>query len=219
MGKIANEIKTGIMVVVCILILLGLTMKAGGPAMFKKGYTLEVQFNYVSGVKNGAPVYLTGVEVGEVKDVKIDYTPEGTRVLLSLWLDSSAKVREDSKASIATMGLMGEKYIELSSGSKDSAFLKEGSLIVGKEPLNMEEVIDKAMVIADNLNAGITDLRKLTNDVDATVTGNRSKIDEIIDNMTKTSKNFEAFSDDLKRNPWKLLVKTKETPPAKDSKK
>lgn len=210
MKKIANEIKTGIMVVICILILLFLTVKTGGMGTFKKGYDLKVQFNYASGIKKGAPVQLTGVEVGEVKDVKIDYDENGTKVILSVWLDRSARLREDSKAYIATMGLMGEKYLELTRGSKDSPFLKEGSLIIGKEPLAMEEVMDKAMVIADNLNAGVSDLRKLTKDVNLTLADNRAEIDEVIKNMNDTSKNFKEFSDDIKRHPWKLLVKTKE---------
>lgn len=210
MKKIGNEIKTGVMVIACAAILLVLTVKVAGMSTMKKGYHLKTQFNYASAIKKGAPVYLTGVEVGEIKGIKIDYSPEGTRVTLDAWLDSSAKVREDSRASIVTMGLMGEKYLELTGGSKDSPFLKEDSLIIGKEPLMMDEIIDKAMGIANNLDSGITDLRKLTQEVDATVAGNRGKIDEIITNMNDTSKNFKEFSDDIRRNPWKLLIKTKE---------
>jgi len=210
MKKIANEIKTGIMVIICILILLFLTVKTGGAGFFKKGYLLNAQFNYASGIKKGAPVQLTGVEAGEVRDVRIDYNGDDTKVLLSLWLDKSAMPREDSKAYISTMGLMGEKYIELTRGSKESPFLKEGSLIIGKEPLAMEEVMDKAVTIADNLNAGVNDLRKLAKDVNLTLVDNRAQIDEIVKNMNDTSKNFKDFSDDIKRNPWKLLIKTKE---------
>lgn len=213
MRRIGNEIKTGIMVVICLAILLGLTVRIGGLGSLKKGYEMKVQFNYAAGLKEGAPVYLTGVEMGEIKDVQIDYTDEGTVVIFSLWLDSAAKLRRDSVAFIATMGLMGEKYLELSSGSPGSPFLPEGSLIVGKEPILMDEMMEKANEIADNLNAGISDLRILTKNVDSTLVENRAQIDEIIKNMTVTSKNFEEFSDDIKRHPWKLLFKTKEKKP------
>lgn len=216
MKKIANEIKTGVMVVACLLILAGLTAKVGGMSTFKKGYHLKVQFNYVSGIKKGAPVYLTGVEVGEVKDVQIDYADDGTKVYLNVWLDKSARPREDSKAYIATMGLMGEKYLEITRGSSSSPFLKEGSLIIGKEPMAMEDAMDKAMEIADNLNEGISDLRKLTKSVDLTVVENKTKVDEIIENMNETSKNFKDFSEDIKRHPWKLLIKSKEKKPKED---
>jgi len=208
--KKTNEVKTGVMIVMCLLILLGLTAKVGGLSAFKKGYNLKVRFNYASGIKQGAPVYLTGVEVGEVKDLQIGYTKEGTKVYLTLWLDESAKVRQDSKAYIATMGLMGEKYLELTSGKKGTPFLQADSMIVGKEPIAMEEMTEKAMRISDNLNEGISDLRKLTKSVDLTVAANKTKINEIIDNMNATSKNFAEFSGDLKKNPWKLLIKTKE---------
>lgn len=217
MKKIANEIKTGLMVLVCGVILLGLTVKVAGMSTMKKGYHLKAQFNYASAIKKGAPVYLTGVEVGEIKGIQIDYSTDGTKVVLDAWLESSAKVRADSRASIVTMGLMGEKYLELTSGSKDSPFLKEDSLIIGREPLMMDEITDKAMAIASNLDAGISDLRKLTKDVDLTLVDNRAKIDELIANMNETGKNFKEFSEDIKRNPWKLLIKTKEKD--KDKKK
>ncbi|MBI4335345.1 MAG: MCE family protein [Candidatus Omnitrophica bacterium] len=210
MKKIANEIKTGVMVAICAAILLGLTIKVAGMSAMKKGYKLKAQFNFASAIKKGAPVYLAGVEVGEIKGIDINYTPEGTRVALDAWLESAARVREDSVASIVTMGLMGEKYLELTSGSKDSPFLKEGSLIVGKEPLMMDEVMDRALAITDNLNAGISDLRKLTKDVDLTLTDNRAQVDELIKNMNETGRNFKEFSDDIKRHPWKLLIKGKE---------
>jgi len=218
MKKMANEIKTGIMIVMCILILLFLTVKTGGMSTFKKGYPLKVRFDYASGIKVGAPVQLTGVEAGEVKDVAIDYTQNDIRVILTLWLDNSVKVHEDSKAYIATMGLMGEKYLELSRGTKDSPFLKEGSLIVGKEPLIMEEAMDKAMEIADNLNGGISDLRQLTQNVNSTLFDNKGQIDGIVQNMNETSKNFKEFSDDIKSHPWKLLIKTRENKKTDDKK-
>jgi phospholipid/cholesterol/gamma-HCH transport system substrate-binding protein len=210
MKKMGNEIKTGLMIVTCILILLFLTVKTSGIGTFKKGYNLKVRFDYAGGIKKGAPVQLTGVEIGEVKDVQIRYVNGETHVIMTLWLDKSARVHEDSKAYVATMGLMGEKYLELTRGSKDSAVLKEGSLIVGKEPVVMEEMMDKATEMVDNLNAGIGDLRRLTKDVDLTLTENRSNIDGIIKNMSDTSRNFAEFSEDIKRHPWKLLIKTKE---------
>ncbi|MCX5716608.1 MAG: MlaD family protein [Candidatus Omnitrophica bacterium] len=112
MKKIGNEIKTGVMVVACIVILLGLTIKVAGMSTMKKGYHLKAQFNYASAIKKGAPVYLAGVEVGEIKGIQINYTPEGTNVVLDAWLESGAKTRQDTRASIVTMGLMGEKYLE-----------------------------------------------------------------------------------------------------------
>jgi phospholipid/cholesterol/gamma-HCH transport system substrate-binding protein len=210
MKKMGNEIKTGVMVLACMAILAGLTIKVLGMSVLKKGYHLKARFNYASAIKKGAPVYLAGVEVGEIKGIQINYAPEGTNVLLDAWLTSGAKVRQDSRASIVTMGFMGEKFLELTSGTKDSPFLKEGSLIIGKEPLMMDEIMDKAIAIANNIDSGISDLRKLVQDVDSTVVSNQSDIAQIIRNLNDTSRNFKEFSDEIRRNPWKLLVKTKE---------
>jgi phospholipid/cholesterol/gamma-HCH transport system substrate-binding protein len=212
MKKIGNEIKTGVMVVACLAILAGFTIRILGTSTLKKGYHLKVRFNFASAIRKGAPVYLAGVEAGEIKGIQINYTPEGTNVMLDAWLESSAKVRQDSRASIVTMGLMGEKYLELTSGTKESPFLEEGSLIIGKEPLMMDEIIDKAMGIANNVDAGIADLRKLIQDADSILVTNQADIARIIDNLNATSENFKEFSDDIRRNPWKILMKTKEKP-------
>lgn len=205
-----NELKTGLMVVFCIILLITLTLSVGKFSVFNKQYKLKVLFNWVSGLENDAPVRLNGVEVGKVEDVSLLYKGDETRVLVTAAMDVDAKVREDAKAIVTTLGLMGEKYLSLSAGSKGSPFLKPDSTIEGTNPTDMEELIDIGKRIASEVEATLGDIRKLTGHLDDMVVQNRADIDDIVDNLKALTQNFEEFSDDIKRNPWKLMVKGKE---------
>ncbi|MFH1790889.1 MAG: MlaD family protein [Candidatus Omnitrophota bacterium] len=209
MKIISNEFKAGLMIIICIIALFALTLTVGDFNFFEEGYKLDVKFNFASGIKKNAPVQLAGVEVGTVKDILIKYGPEGTKVILQLWLDSSAKVKTDSDVYISTMGLMGEKYVEITRGSNEAPYLEPGSMVVGKDPIMMEEVMDKAVAVTDNLDKEIQLLMQLTENVDNTLQANRPDIDRIVDNLKSASDNFKSFTDDIKKNPWKLLIKTK----------
>ena len=206
--KLNNEVKTGIMIVFCILILIGVLFRMGAFDFNRQGYNISVLFNFANGIEKNAPVMLAGVEVGKVEGISIQYGDE-TKVALELWVDSGAKLREDSEVYISTLGLMGEKYIEITPGSRGAAFLEAGNTIVGQDPMRMEKLMAKGEAIADNLDKTLVDVRRLVSNVDDVVVTNRDEIDGIITNLESTAKNFEEFSSDIKAHPWKLISKPK----------
>ncbi len=205
MAKVfTDEVKTGFVVILCTVILVGLTIMAGSFSLFKKQYKIKAVFTNIAGIQKDATVRLGGVEVGRVINIKLVYTKEGdTKIFVDLELDSNAKLREGVIASITTLGLMGETYIALSHGDVGAPFIEPGSTISGKDPADIDAIIDEAKETMNNIS-------KLAKDLDNAVTGNRGNIDEIMNNLRRSTENFEEFSDDIKRNPWKLLVKGSE---------
>lgn len=206
----ANEIKTGLLIIVCLIILGGLTLAVGNFMGVEKTYEIKAMFNWVSGLEKHAPVRLRGVEVGEVEDLNIIYKDDETKILLTLLLKEKAKVREGTKAYVTMLGLMGEKYVELTDGPKGAPFLKAESVIQGEDPASTEELIDMGKKLAAEIQATAFDIRALTQHLDELVVANRGNIDFMIDKLKNAAVNFEEFSDDIKRNPWKLLVRTKD---------
>ncbi|MFH1867520.1 MAG: MlaD family protein [Candidatus Omnitrophota bacterium] len=207
---LTNEVKTGFMVMVCLIILIGFTVSVGRLSVFQKQYRIKAVFSKVAGVENDSPVRLCGVEIGKVESVGLLYKDQETKVEATLLLDKDAKPREDSRAFVTTLGLMGEKYIELSSGSKGAAFLKPGSTIQGEEPLQMEDLFEAGKKIASEVETTLGDISRLARHLDELVVENREDIDEVIGNIKRTTANFEEFSADIKSNPWKLMIKSKE---------
>jgi phospholipid/cholesterol/gamma-HCH transport system substrate-binding protein len=207
--KISNEAKTGLFVIVCLAALAGLLIKVGNFNFFKHGYVVKSHFHFTGGVKKNAPVRLSGVDVGEVKGIRVLYGDD-TLVEVDLWLEEGTQIRLDSRAYVTTLGLMGEKYIEIKPGTPAVPYAKEGDLIVGDDPVRLEELIEMGTKVANDISAMAKDISKVTNHVDDAIQSNRPKIDSIFDNLEETSENFNDFSQDIKHHPWKILIKGKE---------
>jgi phospholipid/cholesterol/gamma-HCH transport system substrate-binding protein len=191
-------------------ILIFLVFRTGNFEVTKEGYEIKVLFNYIGGIRKNAPVRLCGMDVGKVKDIQIYYGEE-TQIVITLWLSENAKIRKDSKVYITTLGLMGEKYIEVTGGSKGMEFVEAGSTIRGEDPIQMEQLVSKGEEVAKNINMTLEDLRGVLRHIDDVIT--REEIDNIIVNLEKTSENFKEFSATLKRQPWRLIWKTREKKP------
>lgn len=204
-----HEAKTGLMVVVCLTVFAALILRVGDYNFFEKGYVIKTQLHFLDGVKVHAPVRLSGVDVGEVQKITILYGDE-TIVELDLWLKGGVKVRKDSLANVATLGLMGEKFIEIKDGTKAADYAAPGDLITSKDPIRLEEIFDTVKKVGNEITLTAQDARKLINHVDEAVTTNKPKLDNIFANLDATSSNFKEFSQDIKFHPWKVLMKGKE---------
>ncbi|NQT91105.1 MAG: MCE family protein [Candidatus Omnitrophica bacterium] len=208
MAKIlTDEVKTGFVVILCLTILVVLTVSVGKISVFNKQYKLKVTFSQVAGLENSAPVRLSGVDAGKVESVDLIYKDGKTIVMLELLMNGHAKPRVDSKAYVTTLGLMGEKYVELTAGSEGKPFLKPGTTIVGTDPIPMEKLMEMAEKVVNDVEVTLKHISSLSMHLDELVVENRENIDDILGNLTRTSQNFEEFSDDIKKNPWKLLMK------------
>jgi phospholipid/cholesterol/gamma-HCH transport system substrate-binding protein len=199
MRKYGNEFKVGLFFLICIAGLAAITFKTGKVSFKKEGYNLYVTFNEVAGLDVKAPVMLNGYEVGEVEEVKVISQQERTHILLKLLIDQGIKIRINPKVSIKTLGMMGEKYIQITAHT-GKGFLKPDSRLEGKPYVDMDDLID-------NLNNLSEEVKKLTKNLDYTVESNQDKVSRMISNLETTSENLEEFTADIKSHPWKLLFK------------
>ena len=206
-----NEFKVGLFVLLCIAGLMYLVLSTTKMNVKNGGYNIYVTFNDIAGLEKKAPVMLNGLEVGKVDDINISYDNNNTMITLKLWLDGLAKIRQDAIVSIKTLGLMGEKFIQISStGSKD--FINPDTVLYGRPYLDIDALLEQAQIMTKDIS---TQVNKLVVNLNGTVEDNKENVSQIIKNLEVTSKNFEEFSDDIKRHPWKLLIKTKEKAPQK----
>ena len=206
--NITNEMKVGIFTIVCIVILIGFLYKTGSFNFKKEGYEVKAVFNVVAGVQQNAPVRLAGVEIGQVDNIQLSYG-KGTKVEVTLWLQQNARLKQDSKAYITALGLMGEKYIEVTSGSEETPYLEAGGAITGVDPLEFDALARKGETIAEALGETLANIKALAQNSNLVITDNKEKIDAIFENLEATTENFKEFSEDVKQNPWKLMSKGK----------
>ena len=87
-------------------------------------YRLVAYFDNVQGLIAGAPVWLAGRPVGRVESVSFGARPEGRsalRVVLQVDREVRERIRSDSVATIGTIGLLGDRYVEVSIGTAERA--------------------------------------------------------------------------------------------------
>lgn len=202
--KITNELRTGLVVAAAIVVAAMFWFKTA--SFTGKPYRLKTQFNYAEGIKPDSIVKLSGIEIGRVENIKFLYSPD-TKVELTLLVSRKAKIHEDSIAFISTSGMVGDAYMGLTPGSPDKPFASDGAMIMAEDPVEMRKLMKKVDAISDNLDKTLIEFKDLAKSINGVVENNKSKIDSLVTNMEQTSANFKEFSEDIKKNPWKLLSK------------
>jgi phospholipid/cholesterol/gamma-HCH transport system substrate-binding protein len=137
-----SALKSGILITLTLLLVFLVVLYAGTlRQVFTPSFQLQAQFRDVKGLRQGAPVWLFGTEVGSVKEIRLD-PMYGTIVTMSVDKSVEPYIRSDSKAEILTMGLLGDKYVELSPGLPESPPLQQGALIKGTTPMELSGVVE-----------------------------------------------------------------------------
>lgn len=139
-----SKLKVGLVITLALIVLLVTVFFAGSiEGIFFRKIELKVQFQDVRGLRKGAPVWLFGTEVGTVKSMHLD-PAYGVIVTVSINKSALKFLRKDAKASIMTMGLLGDMYIELSVGSPQAEPLRPGEMIKGTAPIEFSEIMETA---------------------------------------------------------------------------
>jgi phospholipid/cholesterol/gamma-HCH transport system substrate-binding protein len=198
-GKTKLELKVGIFVFFGLVILTVFVLSIGGFKTWASGYRIKFVFNFINGVKLGAPVRFAGLDVGQVKEIKlIPIDGQKTQVVVDSWVTNQVRIPVDSTIWVNTLGLLGEKYIEIMPGKDAKNILPAGGTLIGKDPLAMHEVGELAKKIADDIDALIVKIKSGE--------GTLGKL--FSDDALYTE--LESLVLDLKQHPWKLFWKGKE---------
>ena len=109
----------------------------------KGGYVLTARFDDVSGLTNGSDVKLNGIKVGIVKNLKLD---DNYQAKVELLIRDEIKIPTDSSVSVTTDGLMGNKFIAISTGFSDEKLKPNEEIEITRSAVNLEKLIDKFAV-------------------------------------------------------------------------
>ena len=142
MQKSSVEMAVGVFVLLGLICVSYLTIKLGKMEWFGDNYyTLNARFNSVAGLKEGAPVDVAGVEIGQVADIHLD--KQSLMAMVRMKVMDGIELSDDSIASVKTAGLIGDKYIMLTPGGS-SRMLKPGDTIIETESaLDIESLVSK----------------------------------------------------------------------------
>jgi phospholipid/cholesterol/gamma-HCH transport system substrate-binding protein len=136
-----SKLKVGIVITFAFLTLFIAVFFAGGiEDIFSPKEQILIDIKDVRGLRKGSPVWISGIEIGSVKRIDLHHE-YGAIVTILVNRDALRYIKKDSQASIHTMGLLGDKYIELSSGSPDAPLIQSGTMIRGTTEIEIKDVM------------------------------------------------------------------------------
>lgn len=178
MNQRTEELKVGIFVVAMAAVLVAVLGLIGGLNVTRRpqvNYT--ARFKFAGGIEPGAAVRFAGLKVGRVERAQID-PQDSTRVRVVLTVRAGTPIHTDSAARIATLGLLGENYVEISPGSGRTATLVPGGELKVEETAQFAELLSKMSAVMGDAQLLVQDLRK---NVDQMST----KADQLLANLNK----------------------------------
>lgn len=181
-----REIKIGIFLTIALAIIAAFIFVVGdlGTLFDKPGYEVFLYFNSATGLEKRTGVRLAGVKVGYIKDIRL----KDNQAEVVLRIDQEVEFRTDSQATLAALGLLGEKYIEIIPGASGPICLPGGSIEV-VPAMGLEELGGELADVSGEIQETSRVLRELLGNPDS-----RSNLTLILENMAAFAADLREFS-------------------------
>lgn len=169
MSSRSREIRVGLVILIAMVVMAaGIFLIGDRNNLFSRKDRYFIEFNNVSGLKAGNPVQLNGVDVGTVERIELPQDPKRTQI--RIWISVERKFSDrirgpqnpravverepPSRARIKTLGLLGDKFIEINSGSMVYPAIPPGtdqSEIPAAQPTNVDALLSSGEDVMDNV--------------------------------------------------------------------
>jgi len=162
---LSAETKVGIMMVVVLVLIVVLVFGVGGMDLFAGGKEIKVMFDSTSGVAAGSAVELAGVSCGTVKDISfMDIVEDGkpkTLVVATLKVKDTTQIHADSQIYISSSGMLGEKYVNITTGTPGSALAPANMVFRGTDLSDISILITKVNQLAEGLQLSLKGINEI----------------------------------------------------------
>ncbi|MDN3668037.1 MlaD family protein [Echinicola jeungdonensis] len=160
-----KSVVVGIFVLIGIIILVGGILTLGAQQkVFVRSYKLKAVFDDVGGLQPGNNVWFSGVKIGTV--TKINFYGD-SQVEIEMNVDAETKdfIRKDSKATISSDGLIGNKIIVILGGTTQAPPIENGDRLKSVMPLDTDKMMETLQENNKNLVSITNDLKALTSKI------------------------------------------------------
>jgi phospholipid/cholesterol/gamma-HCH transport system substrate-binding protein len=212
-----SELRVGISVLVASITLAVLIfLMTGTTGLFTPKIIIKAYFDNAGGLRNGAPVRLQGVDIGNVVGVRI--VPGHPEAPVEATMKVSTKyafnLHKDSVASLATAGVLGEVYIDIDSSVAKGPLAVNGDTLAVHETPDIQDVVRASQGTLQNMDALLKRLDRIL----AFVESGQGSIGKLIydpalyNRFAQTVAEFQGIVEDVRNGKGSLgkLVATDE---------
>jgi phospholipid/cholesterol/gamma-HCH transport system substrate-binding protein len=153
-----SELRVGITVLVsCVTLAVLLFLMSGTRGLFSKRIMLQSYFDNASGLREGAPVRLSGVDVGNVIHIRIvpdkDKQQTPVEVIMKVSTKYGFNLRRDSVTSLETAGVLGETYLDIDSSQAVGPTVQDGDTLATQVHPDFNQVVRASQSTLENMDA------------------------------------------------------------------
>ncbi|HKS72309.1 MAG TPA: MlaD family protein [Terriglobales bacterium] len=153
-----SQLKVGITVLAASITLAVLILLMSGTAgLFTRKINLRSYFDNAGGLRVGAPVRLSGVDIGNVTGIRIVSEPAKKLTPVEVTMKVNTKyhgnLHKDSVTSLATAGVLGETYIDIDSSQASGPEAKDGDRLATRDTPDIQDVVRSSQGTLQNLDA------------------------------------------------------------------
>lgn len=199
-----GSVPVGMVIMVAIAILMYSSMSGGGTSIFEKKITFVCYFNNVGGLVKGSPVWMGGVEIGNVKSLSFEVvdSPRQIKVVCKVIKEIHRFLNADTRVQLGTIGMLGDKYMEVIPGVKGATPIQAMDEIEVQDVGSAtdmfqagEDALKEAGSLAGNLDTFLTRM----NAGEGTL-GQLATNDELYKQLTSLLSHLTRLTADLQKN-------------------
>jgi phospholipid/cholesterol/gamma-HCH transport system substrate-binding protein len=203
-----REVKAGLLVVAGFITFIIFIVAITGIDWERKDKTYTARFSYIGGIERGAMVRYGGLFVGEVTDLYLA-PDDNTQIEVVLTVDARTPVRKTSVASIASISIMSEYYIEISPGASTGEMLESGKRLIARDVPPLTRLSEPFMNVSEQLALLLVRANDLMNDAnrqrfsnllanaDSLFETNAKEISGIVYNLNALTEQMQSMSGKL----------------------
>ena len=211
-----SQLKVGITVLVASITLAVLILlMTGTGGIFTHKIVLYSYFDNAGGLREGAPVRLQGVDIGNVTRIRIVSDPSRklTPVQVTMKVNTrfQSSLRKDSVTTLATAGVLGETYLDIDSVQTRGLEAQNGDVLPTHETPQLEDVVRSSQSTLQNVDALVRRLDRIIAFVESGQgsIGNLIYDNTLYNRLNATAAQFQALVNDVtngKGSLGKLVV-------------
>ena len=151
-----SQLRVGLTVVIAsttLAVLIFLMSGTGG--WFTRKITLRSYFDNAGGLREGAPVRLAGVDIGNVTGIRIVDGKPTTPVEVTMKVNTkySFNLRKDSVTLMSTAGVLGETYVDIDSSTAKAPEATDGDTLAARNQPDIQDVVRASQGTLQNMDS------------------------------------------------------------------
>lgn len=203
-----GRLQVGLLLMFAVIVLIYASFTGGGTSIFESKDPFVTYFKNVDGLVRGSPVWMSGVEVGNVTSIKFEirdsirYIRVDCNVKDAIW----PFLTKDARVQLGTIGFLGDKFVNIVPGKFGDKPIEKGGVIPVEQVANAKDMFkagQNAFEQAGSVVQGLDTVLSRMNRGEGTL-GKIATDAQLYDELTKLLANLTRLTADLQKNQERL---------------